>query len=147
MEEKDIPTFDNENAREFAKTVPDKDFLDHAVLLLFNYVKAISWEIYTEGNRLGNIRSNYPTYSALCSLYMTKEQVSLAESQKLLAEQQTKIAERQEEIARGIKTSVDDSTDVAKEVRELTVTIKRLTWAMLILTSVAVVAAIASNWR
>jgi len=71
----------------------------------------------------------------------------LAQQQKQLAEQQTKIAERQEEIARGIKTSVDESTAIAKEVRELTVTIKRLTWAMLVLTCIAVIAAIASNWK
>jgi hypothetical protein len=100
-----------------------------------------------DGNKkeaYGHVTSNLPLYSTLSSLQLAKEQLAIAGSQKQIAEsqtqiaqQQTAIAEQQRDISKDIHKSVDESTVLTK-------TIKTLTWAMLILTGVAVIAAIAS---
>jgi len=120
MEEKDIPTFDNEQAREFAKSVSDKDFFAYTMRAICTYAKLISWEMYTTGSRLHNVMEHHLDYSAFCTAYMAKEQVSLAESQKQLAEQQTKIAERQEDIAKRIEQGSDRTMKLTKRITCLT---------------------------
>jgi len=113
-----------------------QEIIDRVLEIQFNYIQPSTPILFngTTDQATKIVIQNQQFYNTLCSLYtsrrileLTDKQTHIAESQKLLAEQQTKIAERQEEIAKGIKTSVDDSTNVAKSVRLLTIFIGFLT--------------------
>jgi hypothetical protein len=123
-----------------------KEVVDRILELLISFSLPSRASLF-DGNKkeaYGHVTSNLPLYSTLSSLQLAKEQLAIAGSQKQIAEsqtqiaqQQTAIAEQQRDISKDIHKSVDESTVLTK-------TIKTLTWAMLILTGVAVIAAIAS---
>jgi len=123
-----------------------KEVVDRILELLISFSLPSRASLF-DGNKkeaYGHVTSNLQLYSTLSSLQLAKEQLAIAGSQKQIAEsqtqiaqQQTAIAEQQRDISKDIHKSVDESTVLTK-------TIKTLTWAMLILTGVAVIAAIAS---
>jgi len=99
MEESEIQELDNEQATEFAKTATDMDWYTHILRGYYLLARECPLVFSIDGNRKGLARTQAERLLPFCNLYMVKEQLSLAESQKQLAVKQTEIAGRQEDIA------------------------------------------------
>jgi len=138
------------------KAKTPKEVVDKILELLISFSLPSRASLF-DGNKneaYKHVTSNLQLYSTLSSLQLAEEQLAIAGSQKQVAEsqtqiaqQQTAIAEQQRDISKDIHESADETTVLTREVRDLTKTIQRLTLAMLALTAVAVLAAIAANLK
>lgn len=110
----EINTNDLNKAGEYAKTATDKEIVQHALKGYRLRIREIAGGLFTDDKNRRQLIEHYgKEFFPFLALYMTTEQVSLAESQKQLAEEQKMIAER-------IEKGSDRATKLTRRITCLT---------------------------